>query len=81
MPLDVGARGRARVVRDHAKRGAELLRVSVVAWSGSDHFLQCDHVSVDTLKHLGDSLRAEGLRRADSIVHATKQMADSLKAR
>jgi len=30
---------------------------------------------------LGDSLRAEGLRRADSIVHATKQMADSLKAR
>jgi hypothetical protein len=29
---------------------------------------------------LGDSLRAEGLRRADSIVHATKQMADSLQA-
>ena len=41
----------------HAKRGAELLRVAVVAWSGADHFLQRDHVGVDALQNLGDPLR------------------------
>jgi hypothetical protein len=30
---------------------------------------------------LGDSLRAEGLRRADSVQHALKRMADSARAR
>jgi len=39
------------------------------------------HALSEVRTRLGDSLRAEGLRRADSIVHATKQMADSLKAR
>jgi hypothetical protein len=39
------------------------------------------HALTEVRTRLGDSLRAEGLRRADSIVHATKQMADSLKAR
>jgi hypothetical protein len=31
--------------------------------------------------HLGDSLRAEGLRRADSVQHALKRLADSLHKR
>jgi len=39
------------------------------------------HALTEVRTRLGDSLRAEGLRRADSIVHATKQMADSLEAR
>jgi len=39
------------------------------------------HALSEVRTRLGDSLRAEGLRRADSIVHATKQMADSLEAR
>jgi len=31
--------------------------------------------------HLGDSLRAEGLRRADSVQHALRRLADSLHKR
>jgi hypothetical protein len=31
--------------------------------------------------HLGDSLRAEGLRRADSVKHSLKRLADSLNKR